>query len=77
MRILLQHARTQLYLRSLGRWAANDGDAYDFKHSRRAIEFAREHSIKGVEVSIKFSGSERSEEFAMPIPLPQAIRATA
>jgi hypothetical protein len=68
MKILLQHARTQLYLRSLGNWTDDPLEAYDFRHSRRAIDFAREHSIGGVQVAIEFLGHERNEEFAVPIP---------
>lgn len=67
MKILLQHARTQLYLRSLGNWTADPIEAYDFRHSRRAIDFAREHSIGGVQVAIKFLSPEFDEEFAIPI----------
>lgn len=67
MKILLQHARTQLYLRSLGNWTADPIEAYDFRHSRRAIDFAHEHSIGGVQVAIKFLGDEFNEEFAIPI----------
>jgi len=67
MIILLQHARTQLYLRSLGNWTADPVEAYDFRHSRRAIDFAREHAISGVQVVINFPGPECNEEFAIPI----------
>jgi hypothetical protein len=77
MKILLQHERTQLYLRSLGNWTADPIVAYDFRHSRRAIEFAHEHSIAGVQVAIKFMGHEFNEEFAVPIssgkPAPAAV----
>ena len=54
MRILLQHARTQLYLRSLGNWTANPIEAHDFQHSQRANDFAREHGIAGVQIAVKF-----------------------
>lgn len=67
MKILLQHARTQLYLRSLGNWTADSRQAYDFRHSQRAIDFAREHSVTGVEIAVKFMDSEVAETFAIPI----------
>jgi hypothetical protein len=67
MKILLQHARTQLYLRSLGSWTANPLEAYDFHHSRRAIIFARDHSITGVEIAVKFANDEVVETFAVPV----------
>lgn len=68
MKILLQHARTQLYLRSLGNWTADPLAAYDFRHSRRAIDFAHDHAISGVQIAIKFLGHEFNEEFAIPLP---------
>lgn len=77
MKILLQHARTQLYLRSLGNWTADPIEAYDFRHSRRAIDFAHEHSISGVQVAIKFLGREFNEEFAIPISSGRATHVAA
>ncbi len=67
MKILLQHTRTQLYLRSLGNWTPDPLAAYDFRHSRRATDFAHQHAIGGVQVAIKFLGEELNEEFAIPI----------
>lgn len=66
MRILLQHARTQLYLRSLGNWTANPLEAYDFQHSQRAINFAREHALSGVQIAVRFSDSQFDEVFPLP-----------
>lgn len=77
MKILLQHARTQLYLRSLGNWTANPLEAYDFCHSRRAIGFAREHSITGVEVAVVFGDEEREESFAIPERVAETTHAMA
>lgn len=67
MKILLQHVRTQLYLRSLGNWTADPRQAYDFQHSQRAIDFAREHSVTGVQVAVKFLDHEFDEVFAIPV----------
>lgn len=63
MKILLQHVRTQLYVRSLGNWTANPHEAYDFQHSQRAIDFAREHGLISVQVAVKFIDSEFDEVF--------------
>jgi hypothetical protein len=68
MKIMLQHARTQLYLRSLGNWTADPLAAYDFGQARRAIAFAREHAIIGVEIAVRFVDSEFEETFAIPAP---------
>ena len=69
MKILLQHVRTQLYLRSLGNWTANPLEGYDFQHSQRATDFAREHGIGGVQIAVKFTDGQFDEVF----PLPTAI----
>ena len=66
MKILLQHTRTQLYVRSLGNWSANPHEAYDFQHSQRAVEFAREHGLTAVQIAIKFIESEFDEVFPLP-----------
>jgi len=66
MRILLQHVRTQLYLRSLGNWTANSLEGYDFQHSQRAIDFAREHGISGVQIAVKFLDGQFDEVFPLP-----------
>ena len=72
MRILLQHVRTQLYLRSLGNWTANPLDGYDFQHSQRAVDFAREHGIGGVQIAVKFLDRQFDEVF----PLPTSVEIT-
>ena len=77
MKILLQHARTQLYLRSLGNWTADPREAYDFQHSQRAIDFAREHAITGVEIAVKFVDSEFEETFAIPVHITETTHALA
>ncbi len=77
MKILLQHARTQLYLRSLGNWTANPLEAYDFRHSKRAIDFAHDHSITGVQIAVKFVGNEFEEVLAIPVHLAEPTHAVA
>lgn len=77
MKILLQHARTQLYLRSLGNWTADPLAAYDFRHSQRAIDFARDHSITGVQIAVKFLREERDEVPAVPVPIAEPTRLVA
>jgi hypothetical protein len=72
MRILLQHARTRLYLKGLGNWTANPYEAFDFQHSQRAIDYACAHGISGVQIAVRFADSD-SDEIA---PLP-AIGAAA
>jgi hypothetical protein len=66
MRILLQHARTALYLRGLGDWTANPFDGFDFQHSQKAIDYACKHSIIGVQIAVRFIDSECDEVVQMP-----------
>jgi len=68
MKILLQHIRTQLYLRSLGNWTASPLEAHDFQHSQRAIDFAREHALHGVQIAVRFIDSQFDEVFPLPEP---------
>ena len=70
MRILLQHARTGLYFRGLGDWSANPYDARDFQHSQKAIDFARQHQLQGVQIAVRFLDSDYDEIAPLP-PLPQ------
>jgi hypothetical protein len=71
VRILLQHARTGLYLRGLGDWTANVQEGFDFQHSQKAINFACEHALKGVQIAVRFTDSEFDEVAPLP-PLASA-----
>lgn len=73
MRILLQHIRTQLYLKSLGNWTANPYEAFDFEHSQRAIDFAGENKLQGVQILVKFIDSQFDEAVQLP-SLPAPLR---
>jgi hypothetical protein len=72
VRILLQHARTQLYLRSLGNWTMNPLEAFDFQHSQRAVDFARQNDLAGVQIAIKFIDGQYDEVFPLPPLTPTA-----
>jgi hypothetical protein len=77
MKIVLQHIRTQLYLRSLGNWTANPLEAHDFQHSQRAIDFAREHGLNGIQIAVKFIDSQFDEVFPMPAVAAMSAKAVA
>jgi len=66
MRILLQHARTGLYLRGLGDWTVNPYEAFDFQHSQKAIDYACKHGIIGVQIAVRFIDSECDEVVPLP-----------
>jgi hypothetical protein len=66
MKILLQHVRTKLYVRSLGNWTLDPAEACDFQHSQRAIEFAREHGLTAVQIAVNFADTQFDEVFPLP-----------
>jgi hypothetical protein len=66
MRILLQHARTQLYLRGLGDWTANVCEGFDFQHSQKAIDFAHNHALTGVQIAVRFIDQDYDEIAPLP-----------
>ena len=76
MRILLQHVRTQLYLRDLGNWTANAAEALDFHQSQNALEFARNHNISEVQITVKFADSQFDEVVPLPHFQPDPPRPT-
>lgn len=68
MKILLQHVRTKLYLRSLGSWTANADEAHDFQHSNRVVEFVQNNQLESVQIAVKFFESQYDEVFPIPQP---------
>ena len=68
MKILLQHLRTKLYLRSAGSWTDKFEEAHDFQHSQRLIEFVRDNRLEGVQIAVKFDKAEFDEVFPVPPP---------
>ena len=74
MRILLQHVRTQLYFKGLGNWTANPYDAFDFQHSQKAIDFARDHSLAGVQIAVRFSDCDFDEVAPLPPLSPEVTK---
>lgn len=71
MKILLQQSRTQLFLKGLGLWTANPYEAFDFEHSQRAIEFAHNNQLQGVQIVVKFIDGQ----FDQVVPLPDYVPA--
>ena len=70
MKILLQHARTQLYFRGLGDWTANSHDAFDFQHSQKAIDFARDHGVLPVPAPRTVEAASHSMNIAQALERP-------
>ena len=66
MKILLQHARTGLYLCESGDWTRDPEDAFDFEHTQRVIDHVRQIGLGGVHITVKFTDSEFDEVFPIP-----------
>ena len=69
MKILLQLSRTHLYFRKLGDWTDDPQEAFDFQHSQKAINLARQHRLSGVQIAVKFIDSEFDEVVPLPAPV--------
>jgi len=54
MKIVIQHAAKELYLKSSDEWAKEEADARVFKSSLEAIDFCMAHKVKQVFIVLKF-----------------------
>jgi len=77
MKIVLQHNQTLHYLRADRTWARCDSEARTFLHSQRAIDFAREHNLRNVYVTVKFLGDDPDVSIPVPLDLAGAHAARA
>jgi hypothetical protein len=66
MKILLQHRRTLQYVQTVDAWTKSDAEAYNFVHSQRAIDFAHEHDLTDVYVTVQFIGGD--PDVSVPVP---------
>lgn len=76
MRILLQHARTGLYLCESGDWTRDPEAAMDFEHTQKLIDYVRQIGLHGVHISVRFTDSDFDEVFPIP-PVGKAAVAEA
>ena len=67
MKILLQHRRTLQYVQNVDAWTRHDNEARNFAHSQKAIDFAHEHDLTDVYVTVKFHGENEAESFPVPM----------
>jgi len=54
MKIFLEDKTNALYLTKAGEWSMSASEALDFPSYDRAVEFAVEHSLRKVQVVLKF-----------------------
>ena len=65
MKVILRDHESGLFLLEDGRWTASRIEAYDFKHSARAVLRALELKLKSVEVLLAFE--EKSLDVYLPV----------
>jgi hypothetical protein len=54
MNVLLQQVKSELYLKLPDDWVPNVAEGYNFSTSQRAIHYARQHRLSGVQVVVAF-----------------------
>jgi hypothetical protein len=67
MKIYLQNKQTKTYFCLPGIWTPNINFAFNFRHSERAQEYARQNDLTDVQVVVKFEDERLS---ALPSPVP-------
>lgn len=66
MKILLQHRRTLQYVQTADAWTKHETEAHNFAHSQMAIDFAHEHDLTDVYVTVRFFDGDWG---SVPVPL--------
>jgi len=77
MSIVLQHITSGLYYHGPGSWMRELSGAFDFDHSQRAIDFARQRRLSGVEVVVTFIDNGVVETYTTRIESPPRMPALA
>lgn len=70
MRIVLQHAKTALFLKGAGTWTSNVSEALDFRNSKRAIKYLKQNGLTGVQVLVAFVEPSCIDTVALQLPAP-------
>jgi hypothetical protein len=72
MKILLQHKDTSLFFQKLDTWTSSCRDAFDFKQSRKAMDFAQLYDLDNVRILVvSVNGSGRMHMLPFELPLPR------
>ncbi len=72
MKIVLQHSKTELYLKGPGTWTSNVSEALDFGNSKRAIKYLRQNGLTGVQVLVAFVEPASVDTVALQLPAPRS-----
>jgi len=67
MKILLQNCATREFLKSLGSWTNDAGEAMEFKSSSEALDFCFLHRPELGEIQIVMKFSDGQYDMAFPV----------
>ena len=70
MKILLLNVGTGEFLSTPNRWTANSDEAYDWKHSKRLLDYVEERGLEGMEIAVKFPGCDSMEVYPLKAAMP-------
>jgi hypothetical protein len=70
MKILLQHRRTLQYVQTVDAWTKTEANAHNFAHSQNAIDFAHDHDLTDVYVTVKFPDGDSG---SVPVPMKSLV----
>jgi len=77
MRVVLQHAKTALYLKRAGTWTTDVSAALDFGSSKRAIKYLKQNNLWEVQVLVAFVEPTCIDTVALQLPAPPPEAASA
>lgn len=66
MKILVQSSRTGHWFRRIDAWTENAAEAFDFQHSRRALDFIRKHNLRFVQLVVCFPDPDSDVTVRLP-----------
>lgn len=72
MKILVQSSQTMQWFRRTDMWTENVGEAFDFQHSQRALDFIRKHNLHFVQLVVSFPDPNSDVTVRLPFTEVQA-----
>jgi len=70
MKILLRDVGTGQFLSGANSWTDNLETAYDWRHSKRLLDYVKERGLEGVEIAVKFPGCDSVEMYPLQAAVP-------
>ena len=70
MKILLRDVETGQFLSGARNWTADLETAYDWRHSKRLLDYVKERGLEGVEIAVRFPGCDSVEMYPLQAAVP-------